>query len=65
MIAPYFIKKALEDQGIPALTFNADPVDPRKWNAETMTGLVEKFIEQRVIPNKEKKGCVQPSNDNI
>lgn len=50
----YFIKKALEDQGIPVLTFNADPVDPRKWNAATMTGMVEEFIEQRVIPNKRK-----------
>lgn len=51
----YFIKKALEDAGIPVLTFNADPVDPRKWNAETMTGLVDEFIETRVIPNKAKK----------
>ena len=50
----YFIKKALEDQGIPVLTFNADPVDPRKWNAASMTGMVEEFIEQRVIPNKKK-----------
>ena len=48
----YFIKKTLEDAGIPVLTFNADPVDPRKWNAQTMTGLVEEFIEQRVIPRK-------------
>lgn len=51
----YFIKKTLEDAGIPVLTFNADPVDPRKWSAETMTGLVEDFIENRVIPNKEAK----------
>ena len=48
----YFIKKALEDAGIPVLIFKADPVDARKWNADTMTGLVEEFIEQRVIPNK-------------
>lgn len=51
----YFIKKTLEDAGIPVLTFNADPVDPRKWNAQTMTGLVEDFIENRVIPRKEEK----------
>lgn len=29
----YFIKKALEDAGIPVLIFKADPVDARKWNA--------------------------------
>ena len=51
----YFIKKVMEDAGIPLLAFHADPVNPRKWNAETMTGLVEDFIENRVIPNKEKK----------
>ena len=52
----YFIKKALEDAGIPVLIFKADPVDDRKWNADSMTGLVEEFIEQRVIPSKEAKG---------
>jgi benzoyl-CoA reductase/2-hydroxyglutaryl-CoA dehydratase subunit BcrC/BadD/HgdB len=51
----YFIKKALEEEGIPVLIFKADPVDARKWNAQTMTGLVEAFIEERVIPNKENK----------
>ncbi|MBQ1311641.1 MAG: 2-hydroxyacyl-CoA dehydratase [Blautia sp.] len=51
----YFIRKTLEDAGIPVLTFNADPVDPRKWSAETMTGLVEDFIEKRVIPMKEAR----------
>ena len=50
----YFIKKTLEDAGIPVLLFKADPVDARKWNAETMTGLVENFIEERVIPNSKK-----------
>ena len=51
----YFIKNNLEAAGIPVLTFNADPVNPKKWNAETMTALVDEFIEQRVIPTKEKK----------
>ena len=55
----YFIKKTLEDAGIPVLTFNADPVDPRKWSAETMTGLVENFIETRVIPGKEGRRPVE------
>ncbi|MBR5731088.1 MAG: 2-hydroxyacyl-CoA dehydratase [Firmicutes bacterium] len=49
----YFIKKTLEDAGIPVLAFNADPVDARKWNRDTMTGLVEEFIENRVM-KKEK-----------
>lgn len=51
----YFIKKALEDVGIPVLIFKADPVDARKWNADTMTGLVDEFIENRVIPGKAAK----------
>lgn len=50
----YFIRKTLEDAGIPVLLFKADPVDERKWNAESMTGLVEDFIENRVIPNSNK-----------
>ena len=45
----YFVKKTLEDAGIPVLIFRADPVDARKWNRETMTKLVEEFIETRVM----------------
>lgn len=45
----YFIRKTLEDAGIPVLMFKADPVDARKWNRNTMTGIVEEFIEQRVM----------------
>lgn len=45
----YFIQKTLEDAGIPVLIFKADPVDARKWNRDTMTGLVEDFIENRII----------------
>jgi benzoyl-CoA reductase/2-hydroxyglutaryl-CoA dehydratase subunit BcrC/BadD/HgdB len=51
----YFIKKCMEDAGIPLLAFHADPVNPKKWNAETMTGLVDEFIETRVIPAHEAK----------
>jgi len=51
----YFIKKNMEAAGIPLLAFHADPVNPRKWNAETMTALVEEFIENRVIPAKQAK----------
>lgn len=45
----YFIKKTLEDAGIPVLLFKADPVDARKWNRENMTALVEQFIETQVM----------------
>ena len=45
----YFIRKTLEDAGIPVLLFRADPVDARKWNRDTMTKLVEEFIENRVM----------------
>ena len=55
VVDSYFIKKALEDKGYPVLIFKADPVDERKWNAETMGGLVDEFIETRVIPNKDRK----------
>ena len=44
-----FIQKCLEDAGIPVLLFRADPVDPRKWNRDSMTKLVEDFIENRVM----------------
>ena len=50
----YFIKKTLEDAGIPVLIFKADPVDARKWNRDTMTGLVEDFIETRIIMGGKK-----------
>ncbi|NLO49465.1 MAG: 2-hydroxyacyl-CoA dehydratase [Clostridiales bacterium] len=52
----YFIKKTLEDAGIPVLIFKADPVDARKWNRETMTGLVEHFIETRIIMGVKSNG---------
>ncbi len=45
----YFVRKTLEDAGIPVLIFRADPVDARKWNRDTMTALVEEFIEKRII----------------
>ena len=48
----YFAIKTLEDAGIPVLIFEADPVDARKWNRDTMTGMVEDFIENRVIGGK-------------
>jgi len=48
----YFVKKTLEDAGIPVLIFRADPVDARKWNRDTMTKLVEDFIEERIIGGK-------------
>ena len=44
-----FIVKALEKAGIPVLLFRGDPVDDRKWNRENMTGLVGRFIEERII----------------
>lgn len=49
----FFVKKTLEDAGIPVLIFRADPVDARKWNRDTMTRLVEEFIEERIIGGKE------------
>jgi benzoyl-CoA reductase/2-hydroxyglutaryl-CoA dehydratase subunit BcrC/BadD/HgdB len=44
----YFIRKTLEDNGIPVLIFKADPVDPRKWNRDSMTAVIESFIETRL-----------------
>jgi len=45
----YFIKKALEDAGIPVLMFKADPVNPGNWSRDEMSRMVDEFIEQRVI----------------
>ena len=42
------------------LLFKADPVDARKWNRETMTGVVEDFIENRVAPLVYAKSIEQP-----
>lgn len=53
----YFIKKTLEDAGIPVLLFKADPVDARKWDAGSMTCLVEDFIEKRVIKDGTDTSC--------
>jgi len=55
----YFIKKNMEAQGIPLLPFHADPVNPKKWNPETMTALVEEFIENRVIPAHEARKAAE------
>ena len=52
----YFIQRTLEDAGIPVLIFHADPVDARKWNAKTMAGLVEEFIETRVAKARQPEG---------
>jgi len=49
----YFIKRTLEDNGIPVLIFKADPVDARKWNRDTMTVLVEEFIEEKILGGKQ------------
>ena len=51
----YFTIKNLESAGIPVLPFHADPVNPTKWNADSMTALVDEFIENRVIPAHEVK----------
>lgn len=48
----YFIQKALEDAGIPVLIFKADPVNPGNWSRDTMTAMVEEFIENRVIKHE-------------
>lgn len=59
----YFIKKTLEDAGIPVLIFKADPVDARKWNAKTMTGLVEEFIKTRVAKKYESGNEILRTRD--
>ena len=48
----YFIKKQLEDAGVPVLLLKADPVDARKWSQENMTKAVEDFIEGRIVGKK-------------
>lgn len=45
----YFVKKALEDAGIPVFEIGSDNVDSRKWNDEEMTKRFSEFIETRVL----------------
>lgn len=52
----YFITKTLEDAGIPVLRLRADPVDPRKWNAATVTQMVEEFLKNRILGGGKKNG---------
>lgn len=41
---------ALEKAGIPTLVLTASMVDARLWDNEAMTGRVEAFLEERVMP---------------
>jgi len=44
----YFIRKALEDAGIPVLQLRADPVDARAWDESQAVAAMEQFLEQRL-----------------
>jgi benzoyl-CoA reductase subunit B len=44
----YFIERALEKAGVPALEIRADMVDGRKWDGTAMRESVRRFIETRV-----------------
>ncbi len=44
----YFIKKTLEDSGIPVLELRADTVDARAWDDARMTAEIEAFLETRL-----------------
>ncbi|MCQ2405857.1 MAG: 2-hydroxyacyl-CoA dehydratase family protein [Oscillospiraceae bacterium] len=48
----YNIIQSLEKEGFPVCVLRADPADAKKWSQELMVETVEKFIEERVIPNK-------------
>ena len=45
----YFIKKGLEDAGIPVFEISADNVDPRNWNDDEMRRQFSEFLDTRVI----------------
>jgi len=44
----FFIERALEEAGIPALLINADMVDGRTWDGAAMREWVRGFIQERV-----------------
>lgn len=44
----YFVKRALEEAGIPVLQLRADPVDSRAWDDRQMIAQVESFLENQV-----------------
>jgi len=45
----YFLKKGLEDAGIPVFTLGSDNVDPRKWDDEKVKREFSLFLESRVL----------------
>ena len=46
--------KALEEAGFPVLLLDASVVDTRTWDQDKMVGIVENWLENRVIPNQNK-----------
>jgi benzoyl-CoA reductase/2-hydroxyglutaryl-CoA dehydratase subunit BcrC/BadD/HgdB len=44
-----FITRTLEDAGIPVCEIAAHNVDDRAWDDEEMTGVVARFLEERVL----------------
>jgi len=49
-----FMKRALEDAGIPVLCLSVDAVDSRGWNEELMRSHMVEFIERRLAPRKQR-----------
>jgi len=45
----YFLRKGLEDAGIPVFALGSDNVDPREWDDEEMKRKFSHFLETRVL----------------
>jgi len=45
----YFLKKGLEDAGIPVFTMGTDNVDPRNWDDAEMKRQFSHFLETRIL----------------
>ncbi len=45
----YFVRRALEDAGIPVLELKSDTVDARTWDDQAMKARLSEFIETRLV----------------
>jgi hypothetical protein len=50
------VNRALEEAGIPVLEFPVDAVGGNTWDDAKMRHLVSTFIEERLMPLKNKLG---------
>lgn len=51
----YFSVRRLEQAGIPVLSIDANNVDRRTWSEEDLIEVIDRFIEERVLPGQQER----------